>query len=168
MGKLFRGFDERLSGPMDLRFKKSVGNAVRNIVELERNRRRYIPAIPIGHEPGTIAAADLPDRPSFDSDEQVIEDFRRLLHDRLGDLAVAVFDLRMTGGETKSLVSSPTLGVPSPFIIKKTVQQIKALARQHAASLGDFGLLRRIDRAMEDEEATVAKRRATTRQRVGA
>jgi hypothetical protein len=36
MGKLFTGFDERFSGPMDLRFKKSVGNAVRNIIELGR------------------------------------------------------------------------------------------------------------------------------------
>ena len=32
MGKLFSGFDERTSGPMDLRFKRSVGNAVRNLV----------------------------------------------------------------------------------------------------------------------------------------
>ena len=79
-----------------------------------------------------------------------------------------MFDLRMTGGETKSLVGSPTLGLPSPFIIKKTVQGIKALARQYASSIGDFGLLRRIERAMEDEAGTVAKRRATTRQRVGA
>lgn len=171
MGKLFRGFDERFSGPMDLRFKKSVANAIRNIVELERNRRRYIPSIPIGQEfePGSVAAADLPDRPSsFDSDEQVIENFRRLLHDRLGDLAVAILDVRLSGGETKSLVGSPTLGAPSPFVIKKTVQQIKALGRQYAVSLGDFGLLRRIDQAMQDEAGTVEKRRAATRQRVGA
>ena len=32
-GTLFRGFDERRSGPMDLRFKNSVGNAVRNMAE---------------------------------------------------------------------------------------------------------------------------------------
>jgi hypothetical protein len=31
-GKLFRGFDERISGLMDLRFKRSVGNAIRNEV----------------------------------------------------------------------------------------------------------------------------------------
>ena len=31
-GKLFTGFDERTSGPMDLRFKASVGNAIRNLV----------------------------------------------------------------------------------------------------------------------------------------
>ena len=35
-GKLFQGFDERISGPMDSRFKMSVGNAIRNMVEKER------------------------------------------------------------------------------------------------------------------------------------
>ena len=169
LGKLFKGFNEKISGPFDLRFRRSVGNAIRNIVELERNRRRYIPTTPIvqGFEPGSVAAADLPARPSFGQDEQVIENFRRLLQDRLGDLAVAIFDMRMAGGETKSLVGSPTLGSPSPYVIKRTVQQIKALGRQFAVSLGDFTLLRRIDKAMQDEAGTVAKRRAAL-QRVGA
>ena len=40
MGTLFRAFDERTSGPMDLWFKRSVANAVKNIVEKEKNRRR--------------------------------------------------------------------------------------------------------------------------------
>ena len=170
MGKLFTGFDERLSGPMDLRFKKSVANAVRNLVELERNRRRLIPSIRIGQEfePGSIAAADLPDRVAFDHDEQVIEKFRELVRRQLGDLGVAVLDVRLGGGETKSLVGSPALGGPSKWNIKKVVQEIKMAARQFAASLGDFGLLRRIEKAMEDEAGTVAKRRASTLQRVGA
>ena len=50
MGTLFRGFDERTSGPFDLRFKRSVANAVKNIAEKERNRRRFIPTVPIGQE----------------------------------------------------------------------------------------------------------------------
>ena len=168
MGKLFTGFDERFSGPMDLRFKKSVANAIRNIVELERNRRRYIPSVAIGHEPGTIAAADLPDRVSYGQDEQVIEKFRELVRRQLGDLGLAVLDVRLGGGETKSLVGSPALGGPSKWSIKKTVQEIKALGRQYAASIGDYGLLRRIDQAMDAEAGTAAKRRATTLQRVGA
>ena len=169
MGQLFKGFNEKISGPFDLRFKRSVSNSVRNIVEKEKNRRRYIPTVAIGQEfePGTVAA-DLPDRPSFGQDEQVIEDFRRLLQDRLGDLALALFDLRMNGGETKSLVGSPTLGSPSRWAVKKTVQDVKALARQFAVSVGDFGLLQRIEKAMQDEAGTVAKRRASTLQRVGA
>jgi hypothetical protein len=170
MGTLFRGFNEKISGPMDLRFKRSVSNSIRNIVELERNRRRYIPTTPIGQEfePGSIAAADLPDRVSYGQDEQVIENFRELVRRRLGDLAVAIFDLRMDGGETKSLVGSPTHGSPSRWAVKKVVQEIKTLGRQFAASIGDFGLLRRIERAMEDEAGTVAKRRASTLQKVGA
>jgi len=170
LGTLFRGFNEKISGPMDLRFKRSVSNSIRNIVELERNRRRYIPSVPIGQEfePGVIAAADLPDRPPVGQDDQVIENFRELVRRRLGDLAVAVFDLRMDGGETKSLVGSATLGSPSKWAVKKVVQEIKTLARQYAASIGDFGLLRRIERAMEEESQTVARRRATTLQKVGA
>ena len=91
----------------------------------------------------------------------MIENFRQLLHKRLGDLAVAVFDLRIEGGETKSLVGSPSLGFPSPYLIKRIVQEIKTLARQYAASLGDFTLLRRIDQAMQDEAGTAEKRKAT-------
>jgi hypothetical protein len=129
----------------------------------------FSPTTPIGQEfePGTIAAAELPDRASVGQDEQVIENFRGLVKARLGDLGVAVLDVRLGGGEAKSLVGSPALGGPSNWSIKKTVQQIKMLGRKYAVSLGDFTLLRRIEKAMEDEEATVAKRRATTLQRVG-
>ena len=55
-GTLFTGFDERVSGPMDLRFRASVGNAIRNMVEKDRNRRRLLPTVPIQQqfEPGGI------------------------------------------------------------------------------------------------------------------
>ena len=41
---------------MDLRFKRSVGNAIRNMVEKERNRRRWLPTVSIGQEfkPGGV------------------------------------------------------------------------------------------------------------------
>ena len=127
MGTLFRAFDERTSGPMDLRFKRSVANAVKNIVEKEKTGEDSFPPFPSvkQFQPGAIAAAELPGRPSSDHDEKVIETFRQLLQKRLGDLAVAVFDLRIEGGETKSLVGSPALGFPSPYVIKRTVQEIK-------------------------------------------
>ncbi len=79
MGTLFRGFDERISGPMDLRFKSSVGNAVRNMVEKERNRRRYVPSVSIQQDfhPGGVTADDLPARWSpVHGDERVVERFR--------------------------------------------------------------------------------------------
>lgn len=156
MGKLFSGFDERTSGPMDLRFKTSVANGIRNIIEKQRNRRRNLPTAAPEYEP---AARSSP----IHDDETVIEQFRRLLQNRLGDLAVAIFDLRLNAGETKSLIGSPSVGSPSGFAIKKTVQQIKALAQEFAQQRGDAGFLRDIERAMDKEAATVQKRVAARR-----
>jgi hypothetical protein len=66
----------------------------------------------------------------------------------------------MAGGETKSLVGSSAFGTPGKYVVKRIVQQIKQLVRDYAASLGDSTLLRRIEKAMASEEATVQKRRA--------
>jgi hypothetical protein len=46
------------------------------------------------------------------------------------------------------------------YVIKRAVQEIKALARQYASGIGDTAFLRNIQRAMSREETTVAKRRA--------
>jgi hypothetical protein len=105
--KLFTGFDERVSGPFDLRFKRSLSNAIKNLVELEKNRRRLLPTIPIRQkfEPGGITADDLPaPPPGRDDSEKVIHDFRNLVRKRLGGLGVAVLQVRLDGGETKSLI----------------------------------------------------------------
>ena len=172
-GTLFTGFDERVSGPMDLRFRASVGNAIRNMVEKDRNRRRLLPTVPIQQqfEPGGITTDDLPAPPPGreDDGERIIQDFRRLVKRRLGGLGVAVLDVRLAGGETKSLVGSPALGSPGKFAIKRVVQPIKELAREYALRLGDPGFLRDIERAMGREEETVAKRRTAmaVRQTVG-
>ena len=165
IGKLFTGFDQRVSGPMDLRFRRSVGNAVRNMAELERNRKRLLPTIAIDQacEPGSV--------PSDDSgDEKVIKDFRRLVKRRLGNVGVAVLDVRLRGGETKSLVSRPDLGSPGKYVVKRAVQQLKELSREYAKRLGDPGFMRDIERAIGREQETVAKRLRTTtaRQAVGA
>ena len=91
----------------------------------------------------------------------MIEGFRSLLKNRLGDLALAVFDLRMAGGETKSLVGSPSVGSPSQYEIKRVVGEVKVLAREFAQRRGDPALVRDVQRAMEREGATVEKRLAT-------
>ena len=163
MGKLFRGFSP--SSPTEdagdyllARFKTSIANSIRNMTSKEANRRRYLPttAIHQGFEPGAIAADDLPARSSSaHDDDKVIEDFRELVRTRLGHLAATVFDLRMAGGETKSLIGSPSVGSPGRFVIKRVVQQIKALAREYAERRGDAAFLREIERAMEREEETV-------------
>jgi hypothetical protein len=163
-GKLFLGFDERGSGPMDLRFKTSVGNAIRNMVQKEKNRRRLLPTTSIGQEgePGRS--------PPHDDDEKVVEDFRQLVQKRLGEIGVAVLDVRLAGGETKSLVGSPSLGSPGRWGIKRIVQEVKALARENGERLGNPGFLRDIERAMGREEMTVAKSRTASavRHAVGA
>jgi len=46
------------------------------------------------------------------SDDGVIDNFRDLVHARLGPLVLAVFDFRMNGDETKALVSSVEYGEP--------------------------------------------------------
>ena len=55
-GGLFRDYDETRHGPFDLRWKRSVGNAVKNVAEKVRNRRRLIPTVSIGQnfEPGGV------------------------------------------------------------------------------------------------------------------
>jgi hypothetical protein len=168
MGTLFTGFDERTSGPFDLRFKRSVANAVKNIAEKERNRRRLLPTVPIGQEfrPGAVTADDLPARWSpGQEDDKLVRDFRQLVQTRLGELGIAVLDARLQGQETKSLVGRPDLGSPGKYVIKRVVLEIKALARQYAGSRSDPAFLRDVERAMGREEETVEKRRAATAMR---
>ena len=157
LGGLFTNFDERLSGPLDLRFKRAVANAIKNMIEKERNRRRLIPI-------GQARDDDLPDRMADDGEEKVIEDFRQLVWNRLGQLGIAVLDARLAGEETKSLVGREDLGSPGRFVVKRVVGEVKALAREYAQRRGDAEFLRDIERAMGREEATIRKRLATAKQ----
>ncbi len=161
---LFKNYDERRHGPFDLRFKRSVSNAVKNLAEKDRNRHRLIPTVSIGQEfqPGGIKTDDLPDRISPETDEKVIDDFRKLVGQRLGQLGLAVFDARLNGQEMKSLIGRPDLGSPGRFTVKSTVQQIKALAREYAELIADPAFLRDVYRAMDREAETVRKRVRTT------
>lgn len=150
MGKLFRGYNPEVHGPIDRRFKRSVGNAVRNVVEKEKNRRRYLPSG--DYEPDEVAASREP------NDEQTVEEFREFVRGRLGGLALAVLDLRLSGeGDTKSLVGADEYGRPTSYRIKKIVQEIKELAREFAAGR-DPGFLGMVERAMAGERETVARR----------
>lgn len=169
-GGLFTNYDEKEHGPLDLRFKRSVGNAIRNMVEKDKNRRRFLPSVPIGQEfePGGVTADDLPGRELANADnEAVIEGFRKLVRQRLGELGLAVFQARMDGQETKSLVGREDLGRPGRFVIKRIVQEIKALAREHAQVLGDSAFMWSVERAFQREAETVGRRRATTVARRG-
>jgi len=167
-GKLFTGYDETRHGEFDRRFKAAVSNAVRNLVAKERNRRHYLPAVSIGQsfEPGGVTADELPDRPHTpDDDEKLIHGFCELVRRRLGGLGVAVLQVRLDGGEVKSLVGCKALGSPGKWTIKRVVGEIKALAREYARSLGDSELLRRIEKAMAAESDTIQRRQASSRAR---
>ncbi len=58
-----------------------------------------------------MTADDLPAPPAPDDDSKVVENLRRVVRQRLGGLGLAVLDVRLEGGETKSLVGSPALNV---------------------------------------------------------
>lgn len=171
VGTLFRGYDETKSGPMPQRFRAAVTNAVKNLRSKEFNRRKYLPSVPISQEfePGAVTNDELLARLTWrGEDREVVQHFRRLVKDRLGELALAVLDARLAGQETQSLVGVEELGRPDKNRLKAAVKQIKALARSWAQSTGDQGFLRDVDRAMGREQITVDKRLLTTRQgRVG-
>ena len=93
----------------------------------------------------------------------MIDDFRRLVRNRLGELGIAVLDARLAGQETKGLVGRADLGSPGRFVIKRVVQQIKGLAKEYAQRLGNPAFVREIERAIEREGATIQKRQATSR-----
>lgn len=166
-GGLFRGYDERRHGPLDLRFKRSVANAVKNVVEKENNRRKYLPSVPLRTEftPGGVRAEDLSARPEQDHDDTIIDKFRNFLQMRHGDLAVAIFNARLEGRQMKDLVGLPELDRPGRYVVKRAVQQIKSLAREYAQALDKPEFLWRVERLLNAEAETVARRTTTTRRR---
>lgn len=158
-GGLFRDYGEN-HGPFPLRFKRTLGNTLKNLTEKERNRRRFIPSIPIGQEfvPGGVT--DLAARSTPEGDPEVIERFREMVRRHLGQQALSVFDARLQGLEMKELPISP-------YNTKKLVQRIKDLARKYAMAVADPDLLAQVERLMASEEKTVQRRQATTKQRAG-
>jgi hypothetical protein len=157
VGGLFTKYDERRHGSLDLRFKRSVANAIKNMVELKRNRRRFIPTISTDQDVAALPQAG-------DDDEGLIDDFRRLVRNRLGELGIAVLDARLQGQEVKTLVGREDLGRPGRFVIKRVVGEVKALAKEFSERLGDPRFQRDVERAMGREQETVQKRLATARQ----
>jgi len=141
-GTLFSGWRGQ---PFMPRVKVSVRNAVLNLVEKRQRRRKWFR--PVSPDQADIAMHSV-------GDDETIERFRKLVHDELGDLGVAVLDARMDGVDVKSLISSPDLFSPSGYQIKKTVQQIKALAQ----SFGDEQFQAMVQRAMDAEQETLARR----------
>ena len=150
---------------MPFRFRASVANALKNMKAKDGNRRRYVPTVSIrqGDEPG--GDDSLMARLTLGGlERETVAEFRRLVRERLGELALAVLDHRLSGQQTSDLVGLEELGRPDKNRIKRVVQQIKALAREFAQANGDEAFARDVDRAMGRESETVAKRLLATRQ----
>ena len=132
-GRLFAGWEPGRHGPLQRRFQASVWNGIRNIAEKTRNRRKWMqPADP------TAMAERLPGRQPY---SDLIDRFRKLVADRLGQVSLTILDARLSGEDTNNLVGRADIGTPSAFYIKKEVQAIKKLAQRFAARLGDSLLL---------------------------
>jgi len=78
---------------------------------------------------------------------------------------LGIFDARLNGEETKSLVGRPELGSPSKFAVKHAVQQIRDAAFEFAHATGDLAFVRQFQKFWDAQAATVQKRQATARQR---
>ena len=146
-GKLFH-WNPETHGPLIRRFKAATWNAVRNIVEKNRNRRKWM----LNADPVAMAER----HPSKETDSTVIDVFRRLIRQRLGELALQILDQRLSGGETKKLVG---IGTASAFYVKKTVAEIKELAQRFAAKIGDNNFADMVSKAMATEAETIEKRK---------
>jgi hypothetical protein len=151
-GKLYRGWLPGKHGPLDRRFRRSVWNAIRNIQEKGRNRRKWMTAV----DPSVMAGQHAGRAPYSD----VVDQFRSLVAQRLGSLALEILDARLAGEDIKNLVGKTTIGTPSAYYIKREVSAIKQLAYQFAQQTGDQVFLYKLVKAMDSEKATTAKRQA--------
>jgi len=156
LSTLFRGFNQSTSGPMPLRFRRSVANAIINQLQKEQTRRRLLSTVQIGDEPEPGRSSG-----TRDDGDKIIKDFRKLVHKRLGGFGVAILDARLTGEDMKGLAQSPSLGSPGKNRVKAVVCRIKELAQEYAVMRGDSEMLRGVEKAMAAESETVVKRRAT-------
>jgi hypothetical protein len=90
----------------------------------------------------------------------VTDQFRQLVAQRLGKLALEILDAKLAGEDSKKLVGKAANGTASAYYIKAETRAIKELARQFAAQSGDPAFVRLVDRALAGEAATVARRQA--------
>jgi hypothetical protein len=150
-GKLFVWTSTK-SPSLDRRFRASVWNAIRNIVEKNRNYRKRVTSI----DPAVMAQMQ-PGRRQY---SDVVDKFRRFVGERLGRLALAILDWRLQGREMRELVGQAELGHPTAYQLKRETAEIKKLAHQFAVQSGDPAFLSKLEKAMEAEASTVAKRKA--------
>jgi hypothetical protein len=136
---------QNVQGPILARFKVAVRNAVLNRMERHQRRRRWFPH---------VSPEDVEIAMHSTGDEEMIERFRAEIEKTLSPLALAIFDIRLDAGSTKSLIKSPVVGSPTAYQVKREVQRVKQLAQQ----FGDEEFQAMVQRAMDAEQETLAKR----------
>ncbi len=153
-GRLFRGWEPQRHGPLEQRFKRSVWNGIRNITEKARNRRRWMTAV----DPSIMAGQFSGRQPYSD----LIDQFRQLVGQRLGKLALEILDQKLAGEDANKMIGKSQYGTPTAYYIKGETRAIKQLAYEFAQQTGDAGFLNMVDRAFSAEQQTVKKRRQAT------
>lgn len=140
-GGLFARWEPGKHGPLERRFRTSVWNSIRNLAEKAKNRRRWMTS----HDPSIMADRYAGRAPYSD----LIDQFRSLVAQRLGKLALEILDARLTGKDVKNLVGKAANGTASAYYIKAETRAIKELARQFAAQSGDPVFLNKLVKAMK-------------------
>lgn len=152
-GKLFRGWVPGKHGPLERRFRRSVWNAIKNLAEKTRNTRKWM----VASDPVAMAER-VPAKALYSS---LIDAFRSLVGQRLGSLAMAILDWRLSGKDTKDLVGKSEIGSPSIHAVKREVKEVKKLAKDFAVRHGDASFLNMLNRAMGREAETTLRRKRT-------
>jgi hypothetical protein len=149
-GGLFARWQPGKHGPLERRFRTSVWNSIRNLVEKTKNRRKWMTS----HDPSIMADRYAGRAPYSD----LIDQFRSLVAERLGKLASEILDAKLSGEDAKNLVGKAANGTASAYYIKQEIRGIKELAYEFAQQTGDQVFLNKLAKAMESGRATVAKR----------
>ena len=152
-GKLFSGWNPQKHGPIRKRYFRSVWNGIRNLVSKDRHRRKWFQV----SDPTVMAGQYAARQPHSDA----LDDFRKVVEEKLGSLALAILDAKLSGRNAKSLEGNPDLGSPSIYYIKQSMHSLKRLAQEFAVKTGNTEFINLLDRAMESQAATVMKRKAT-------
>jgi hypothetical protein len=140
-GKLITGWKK--DSPLSFRLKAAIRNAAISLGQSYSRRKKRRQDLP----------PDLPARMSPD-DGDLIHQFRQWLGQRLGEVAVRVFDWRLEDRDSRELIGSE--GIPTSHSLKMLVRKIKAAAIAWGRSDPEF--LVRVQKLMGAEEATLGKR----------
>jgi hypothetical protein len=153
-GRLFKGWEPQRHGPLDRRHRRSIWNLIRNIVQKRQNQRKWMTAV----DPVAMADRFAGRAPYSD----LIDQFRNLVAQRLGKLALEILDARLAGEDSKKLVGKAANGTASAYYIRRETSALKRLAYEFAQQTGDPAFLRLVDQAFSAQAATVKKRQQAT------